>query len=104
MNSETDFREITRSFWKIHILHHAARHPIIGNWMLEELREHGYRISPGTLYPLLERLRERGWLEPAEAHAGTTHRARPLAITPKGRDALTKIRAMLAELSGEVSE
>lgn len=37
MGSDTDFREITRSFRKIHILHHAARHPIFGNWMLAEL-------------------------------------------------------------------
>lgn len=60
MDFDNDFRDITRSFWKIHILQHADQHPIIGNWMLEELREHGYRISPGTLYPLLDRLREHG--------------------------------------------
>ena len=49
-------------FWKVHILHHAAEHPIIGQWALTELRRHGYDISPGTLYPLLKRMERNGWL------------------------------------------
>ena len=31
-------REILLSFWKVHVLHHAAEGEVIGNWMLEELR------------------------------------------------------------------
>ena len=54
--------EILRPLWKVHILHHAGETPIVGNWMLEELREHGYRVSPGTLYPLLGRMVRLGWL------------------------------------------
>ena len=27
-------REILLGFWKVHILHHAAEHPIIGQWVL----------------------------------------------------------------------
>ncbi len=41
-------REILLGFWKVHILHHAAERPIIGQWVLTELRHHGYDISPGT--------------------------------------------------------
>ena len=55
-------REILRPLWKVHILHHANEAPIVGYWMLEELREHGYRVSPGTLYPLLKRLVKLDWL------------------------------------------
>jgi DNA-binding PadR family transcriptional regulator len=55
-------REILLGFWKVHILHHAAEHPVIGQWVLTELRRHGYDISPGTLYPLLKRLERNGWL------------------------------------------
>lgn len=46
-------REILLSFRKVHILHHASEKPIHGQWVLTELRRHGYDISPGTLYPLL---------------------------------------------------
>jgi PadR family transcriptional regulator PadR len=35
------------------VLHHASEAPVFGMGMLEELGRHGYKISPGTLYPLL---------------------------------------------------
>src|SRR5215207_4500609 len=53
LDSKLLTREILLGFWKVHILHNAAEHPIIGQWVLTELRRHGYDISPGTLYPLL---------------------------------------------------
>jgi PadR family transcriptional regulator PadR len=43
-----------------HILHHAAETPLYGSWMIEELREHGYEISPGALYPMLHGLAHKG--------------------------------------------
>ena len=52
--------------WKIHILHHAEEQGVYGHWMLEELHRHGYRLSPGTLYPLLARMSRRGWLRSSE--------------------------------------
>ena len=55
-------REILLGFWKVHILHHAAEGPVVGQWILNELRSHGYEVSPGTLYPMLRRMEERGWL------------------------------------------
>ena len=56
-------REILLAFWKVHILHHASKEPLHGQWMLDELRHHGYQISPGTLYPLLARMERLGWLK-----------------------------------------
>ena len=50
-------------FIKIHILYHASREPIYGVEILEELERHGYRLSPGTLYPTLHRLEKEGYLE-----------------------------------------
>ena len=67
-------REFLLAFWKIHILHHAGERGVYGQWMLEELDHHGYRLSPGTLYPILARMAARGWLrssEPARSR-GTT--------------------------------
>ena len=59
--SDAITREFLLAFWKIHILHHAEEQGVYGHWMLEELHRHGYRLSPGTLYPLLSKMR-RDWL------------------------------------------
>ena len=34
----------------------------MGFWMIEELRRHGYEMSPGTIYPLLHSLQKKGYL------------------------------------------
>jgi DNA-binding PadR family transcriptional regulator len=94
-------REVLLAFWKVHILHHASEQPIVGNWMMKELRSHGYDVSPGTLYPLLKRMVAHGWLE--FETEGNGPRARKLyRITPLGLDVLEVIRAQMAELVGEV--
>ena len=49
-------RDLFLGFVKLHILYHASREPIYGLWLMEELSEHGYRLSPGTLYPILHGL------------------------------------------------
>jgi PadR family transcriptional regulator PadR len=97
-------REILLSFWKIHILHHAAQRPIVGQWMLEELREHGYRVSPGTLYPVLRRMEARGWLRSRrDARRGRRAR-REYTLTPEGRAVLAVVRGFLGELTREVRQ
>jgi PadR family transcriptional regulator, regulatory protein PadR len=93
LQSETE-REILRPLWKVHILHHASESSIVGNWMLEELREHGYRVSPGTLYPLLGRMVRLGWLN-------RTPNGR-YRITAAGRRVLAEVRTRLRELQHEV--
>jgi PadR family transcriptional regulator PadR len=93
-------REFLLAFWKIHILHHAAEQGIYGQWMLEELHHHGYRLSPGTLYPMLARMATRGWLratEPARAKGARVYR-----LTPRGRTVLTQVLDALDELYREV--
>jgi DNA-binding PadR family transcriptional regulator len=93
-------REFLLSFWKIHILHHAEEQGVYGHWMLEELHRHGYRLSPGTLYPLLARMARHGWLRAAEP--GNSRDARVYRITPEGSKVLKRLRASLHELQGEV--
>jgi DNA-binding PadR family transcriptional regulator len=93
-------REFLLAFWKIHVLHHAGERGVYGQWMLEELRHHGYRLSPGTLYPMLARMSQRGWLR-----AGAPRRskvARVYRLTPRGRAVLDRVRRALDELYGEV--
>jgi DNA-binding PadR family transcriptional regulator len=94
-------REFLLGFWKIHILHHAEEHGIYGQWMLEELHHHGYRLSPGTLYPLLARMARRGWLRASQPKRSRD--ARVYRITPAGAEVLTRLRAALTELQQEVA-
>jgi len=97
-------REILLGFWKVHILHHAAEHPIIGHWVLTELRRHGYDISPGTLYPLLKRMERNGWLR-SETAVGTSKRRRQYYhLTKRGAAVLAVLRENLVELHHEVVE
>jgi len=97
-------REILLGFWKVHILHHAAEHPVVGQWVLTELRRHGYDISPGTLYPLLKRMERNGWLRcEAEADAGLRGR-RYYHLTRDGEAVLEILRDNVIELHHEVIE
>lgn len=59
-------RKFFLGFIQIHILHHAKKEPFYGVWMIEELKEHGYDMSPGTLYPLLHSMESSGLLEKEE--------------------------------------
>lgn len=86
-------REILRPLWKVHILHHAGEAPIVAHWMMEELREHGYRVSPGTLYPMMARMTSIGWLKRT---AGGRYQ-----LTARGRKTLAEVLARLKELQGE---
>ncbi len=95
-------REFLLAFWKIHILHHAGEQGVYGQWMLEELHRHGYRLSPGTLYPILARMARHGWLRPVERQRSKA--ARVYRLTPKGRKVLKQVLAALDELSHEVDE
>jgi len=99
--SDAVTREFLLAFWKIHILHHAEEQGVYGHWMLEELHRHGYRLSPGTLYPLLARMARHGWLRATEPKGA--REARVYRITPEGSDVLRRLRASLRELQGEVA-
>jgi PadR family transcriptional regulator len=94
-------REIRFGIWKVHILHHAAVRQVWGTWLLEELAEHGHRLSPGTLYPALVRMETNGWLRRVGAVRHARAR-RPYRITQSGRTLLTQLRREVSELYREV--
>jgi PadR family transcriptional regulator, regulatory protein PadR len=97
-------REILLGFWKVHILHHAADRPLIGQWVLTELRRHGYDISPGTLYPLLKRLERNGWLRSETAVGEGNRRRRYYHLTNRGAAVLDLLREAVVELHHELVE
>ena len=95
-------REVLLSFWKVHILHNAAEAPVHGQWILTELRRHGYEISPGTLYPLLNRMQRLGWLKCQVDPAGGRRARKDYRLTSQGKKILALIKEQLKELYEEV--
>jgi DNA-binding PadR family transcriptional regulator len=95
-------REILLAFWKVHILHHAGEEPVVGQWILRELRRHGYEVSPGTLYPLLARMWARGWLRCASDPEAGPRARKEYSLTRQGRKVLALLRQQVAELYREV--
>lgn len=95
-------RGVFLAFVRVHVLHHAAEGPVFGLEMIEELRRHGYAISPGTLYPILHGLEEAGCLRPRyEVVAGK--RRKYYVATLRGRRALGEVRKKIRELVYEVA-
>ncbi len=98
-----DDRDLYSGMVRLHILHHADRELIFGAGMAEELARHGYKISPGTMYPILHGLEQRGYLRSSQERTGKSVR-RVYRITASGRRALRKARQRVRELFGELIE
>ena len=96
-------RELFFGLIRIHVLVHASHEPIFGLAMMEELAHHGYRIGPGTLYPLLHGLERSGLLKSALKTVGGRKR-RVYKITSVGKKALEKARVKVDELHHELHE
>ncbi|HLB73881.1 MAG TPA: PadR family transcriptional regulator [Sedimentisphaerales bacterium] len=90
-------------FIRIHILYHAAKEPVFGSALIKELARHGYCISCGTLYPILHRLHDSGYLRASKKNVGGKIR-KYYRITPKGRKALRQSKSKIRELVSEVLE
>ena len=96
-------KDLYSGFIRLHVLYHAAKGPIFGLWIIEELRRHGYKLSPGTLYPILHSLEHKGYLKSTEKREGRQVR-RIYRVTPAGRKALAVARIKVRELVGELFE
>src|ERR1700744_4723823 len=96
-------RDLYSGLIRLHILHHAVEEPVFGLGMVEELARHGYRISPGTLYPILHGLEKKGYLRAEEQRSGKSWR-KVYRATPLGRKALRAAKSKVRELFGELIE
>lgn len=96
-------RDLYSGLMRLHVLHHATERPIFGFGMVEELARQGYRISPGTLYPLLHGLEKKGYLSSTRQRNGKSLRTIYRA-TSLGRKALAAAAAKVQELIGELME
>jgi DNA-binding PadR family transcriptional regulator len=88
---------------RLHVLYHASREPVFGLGMIRELRRHGYRVGPGTLYPMLHRLEGKRYLVSKVARVGGKNR-RTYRITRTGRRALEAAKERVRELFDELFE
>jgi PadR family transcriptional regulator, regulatory protein PadR len=99
--SET--RDLYSGLIRLHVLHHACEQPIFGLWMIEELARHGYKLSPGTLYPLLSAMERKGLLRSSRERVNGKFR-RIYRATSAGHKALRNARKRVQELFGELFE
>jgi PadR family transcriptional regulator PadR len=96
-------RQLYSGLIRLHILHHADEGPIFGQAMIDELGRHGYRLSAGTLYPILHSMEHHGYLRSRLTTSGGRNR-RVYRATPAGRKALVTARQRVRELFGEMFE
>jgi len=96
-------RKFFLGFIQIHILHHAKKNPFYGAWMIEELKEHGYDMSPGTLYPLLHSMESNGLVEKEEKTVDGKVR-KYYKITTLGNQVLEEARMKAYELFKEIKD
>lgn len=95
------FRYFFLGFVRIHILHHACEEPIYGIGIMEELARHGYKLSAGTLYPVLHGLERRGYLKSHDEVVNGKVR-KYYRATPAGKAALEEAKDKISELVEEV--
>ena len=96
-------RNLYTGLIRLHILHHAAEGPIFGQAMIDELSRHGYRLSAGTLYPILYGMERYGYLR-SQAIQKNGRSRRVYRATAAGRKALVVARQRVRELFGEMFE
>lgn len=94
-------KHLFTGFVRLHILYHADKEPVCGVELMEELQHHGYRIGPGTLYPVLHGLEEAGLLKAKNDVVGGKRR-KNFRTTARGRKLLAEARAKLKELVSEI--
>jgi DNA-binding PadR family transcriptional regulator len=101
--SETDDRDLYGGLIRLHVLHHACEEPVFGLGMIEELNRHGYKLSAGTMYPILHGLEKKGYLRSWEEQNGKSRR-KVYRATARGRKALDAAKSKIRELFSEIIE
>jgi DNA-binding PadR family transcriptional regulator len=97
------FRDLVLGFVKIHVLYHASLGPIYGARISVELERHGYRMSWGTLYPLLHNFEREGLLVREERVVRGKVR-KYYQMTDLGKRILGDARKLAVELVTEIAD
>ncbi|NJF24333.1 PadR family transcriptional regulator [Thermococcus sp. Bubb.Bath] len=94
-------RRVLPGFMGLHVLHHASGGEVTGKLMMEELAKHGYKTSPGTIYPLLHRMEDMGLLK-SRSEVRNGRRVRLYRATPRGEKLLREAKEKVRELCMEI--
>jgi len=89
-----EYRDLLAGLVRMHVLRHASYGEIYGAWMIDELATHGYRLSAGTLYPMLHAMVRDGYLTVRSERDGRTAR-KLYTATEKGRRGLSVAREQM---------
>ncbi len=84
-------REMLKGTTDILVLASIREGPCHGYDLMERLRRRSqgiFEMGEGTLYPLLYKLEDNGWIEGAWEEAASQRRRRVYRITPSGRKQL----------------
>lgn len=84
----------SRTVFPLLILHFVREGPEYGNSLMQRIREASggvMSVSPNTVYPLLRRLEEKGYVK-GEWERPDTRSRRFYAITPQGEEKYEEIR------------
>ena len=100
---EKILRRLFLGFIQIHILRHANREPFFGAWLIEHLKDHGYKISPGTVYPILHKMEGDGLIE-KEIKVAEGRQRKLYSITPLGKEILDESTEKIRELANNSND
>ncbi len=90
-------RDFLRGFVKLYTLWRSSKVDVYGVQILDEMKELGFKLSPGTLYPTLRALlHERDVTVQRKTVKGKIRKL--YRITPKGRKELEEVQERLRVL------
>ena len=94
-------RDFLRGFIKIYTLWRASKGEVCGQEIMDEMRELGFTLSPGTLYPTLHALlKERDVTVARRVVNGKVRKC--YRLKAKGREELDDVREKLKVLMRQI--
>jgi len=97
--------QLYQSFWqgmvKLFVLHQAGQGPVYGVRLKKALRDRGYDISPGSLYPLLHAM-EKAHLLHSRLKVFKGRVRKYYNITPQGESCLQELQQAFTSLAREI--
>ena len=102
------FEEYEEAAVEVDLVRATARPPVVDDCHddqeeCDSLARHRYKLSPGTLYPLLSAMEQRGYIKSRKQREGRTAR-KLYRATPLGKKGLALAKVRLKEFTGEAME
>ncbi len=86
--------QLRKGFLELCVLEHLARQEAVyGLEILQRFKQQGLDVNEGTLYPLLNRMEQNGWLlSEWQTPAASGHPRRFYSLSDAGREGLVPMR------------